>query len=234
MPPWAWSPRRCRTASRPWRRRRSRTPGSHRRGPPRAGRPGPRRCGRGPGPHRRAGRSSSLDPPFDSGESRPVAPWMGRGCDAVGNAAALSRVSTGTGGSPMVNPVMDVRRADTRPHTRIGWLDSHHSFSFGHHYDPANTGHGLLLVSNDDRVAAGTGFSTHPHQDMEIVTWVLSGRLEHRGLRGQPRRAVSRPGPTHERRDGHLALGDEPVEGRGRALRPDVGASRHGACRSVL
>ena len=84
----------------------------------------------------------------------------------------------------MSDPVIDVRRADTRPHTRIGWLDSRHSFSFGHHYDPTNTGHGLLLVSNDDRVAAGTGFSTHPHQDMEIVTWVLSGRLEHKDSEG--------------------------------------------------
>jgi redox-sensitive bicupin YhaK (pirin superfamily) len=84
----------------------------------------------------------------------------------------------------MTSPTIDVRRAGTRPHTRIGWLDSRHSFSFGRHYDPANTGHGLLLVSNDDRVAAGTGFSTHPHQDMEIVTWVLSGRLEHKDSEG--------------------------------------------------
>ncbi len=75
---------------------------------------------------------------------------------------------------------IDVRKADSRPHTRAGWLDSRHSFSFGHHYDPANVGHGLLLVSNDDRVQAGTGFSTHPHQDMEIITWVLSGELEHK------------------------------------------------------
>ena len=75
---------------------------------------------------------------------------------------------------------IDVRKAATRPHTRIGWLDSHHSFSFGRHYDPANVGHGLLLVSNDDRVAPGTGFDTHPHRDMEIVTWVLSGELEHK------------------------------------------------------
>jgi len=79
---------------------------------------------------------------------------------------------------------VDIRRADTRPLTKIGWLDSHHSFSFGHHYDPTNTHHGLLLVSNDDRVAAGTGFTTHPHQDMEIVTWVLSGRLEHKDSEG--------------------------------------------------
>ncbi len=81
-------------------------------------------------------------------------------------------------------PTVDVRRSDSRPHTAIDWLDSRHSFSFGSHYDPANLGHGLLLVSNDDRVAAGTGFSTHPHQDMEIVTWVLSGRLEHKDSEG--------------------------------------------------
>ena len=76
---------------------------------------------------------------------------------------------------PALPPAVDVRRADERFHTRIGWLDSHHSFSFSSHYDPANTHHGLLLVSNDDTVRAGTGFRTHPHQDMEIVTWVLDG-----------------------------------------------------------
>ncbi len=77
-------------------------------------------------------------------------------------------------------PVIDVRRANERFHTKIGWLDSYHSFSFAHHYDPANTHHGLLLVSNDDVIKAGTGFRTHPHQDMEIITWVLSGEIEHR------------------------------------------------------
>jgi len=74
---------------------------------------------------------------------------------------------------------VEVRPADTRAHTQTDWLDSRHSFSFGPHYDPANTHHGLLLVSNDDRVRAGTGFGTHGHKDMEIVTWVLSGRLVH-------------------------------------------------------
>jgi redox-sensitive bicupin YhaK (pirin superfamily) len=76
--------------------------------------------------------------------------------------------------------MIDIRKADTRPHTQISWLDSHHSFSFGNHWDPNNTGHGLLLVNNDDRIAPSTGFSTHPHRDMEIVTWVLSGELEHK------------------------------------------------------
>jgi redox-sensitive bicupin YhaK (pirin superfamily) len=81
------------------------------------------------------------------------------------------------------NPV-DVRRADSRFATRIGWLDSKHSFSFGHHYDPANTHHGLLLVNNDDIVTAGSGFETHPHRDMEIVTWVLRGSLVHQDSEG--------------------------------------------------
>ncbi|OCB31593.1 quercetin 2,3-dioxygenase [Mycobacterium malmoense] len=73
----------------------------------------------------------------------------------------------------------DVRRAAARAVTTTPWLTSRHSFSFGDHYDPANTHHGLLLVNNDDIVAPGTGFDTHPHRDMEIVTWVLRGRLAH-------------------------------------------------------
>jgi quercetin 2,3-dioxygenase len=81
-------------------------------------------------------------------------------------------------------PTFDVRRADQRFSTRLGWLDSKHSFSFGHHRDPRNTHFGLLLVSNDDRVAPDTGFDTHPHRDMEIVTWVLEGELEHRDSQG--------------------------------------------------
>ena len=79
---------------------------------------------------------------------------------------------------------IDIRRAHDRFHTEIGWLDSWHSFSFSTHYDPANTHHGLLLVSNDDTVKAGTGFRTHPHEDMEIVTWVLDGELEHKDSEG--------------------------------------------------
>ncbi|HET6875625.1 MAG TPA: pirin family protein [Acidimicrobiales bacterium] len=81
-------------------------------------------------------------------------------------------------------PEVDIRRADDRFKTRIGWLDSKHSFSFSSHYDPANTHHGLLLVNNDDIVAPGTGFETHPHRDMEIVTWVLQGSLVHQDSEG--------------------------------------------------
>lgn len=68
--------------------------------------------------------------------------------------------------------------------TNIGWLDSKHSFNFGEHYSPLHNGHGLLLVNNDDRVAPSSGFGMHGHRDMEIVTWVLSGTLEHRDSEG--------------------------------------------------
>lgn len=84
----------------------------------------------------------------------------------------------------MTTPTIDVRRKSDRFHTGIRWLESHHSFSFGQHYDPQNTHHGLLLVSNDDIIQGGTGFQTHPHRDMEIVTWVLDGELEHKDSEG--------------------------------------------------
>ncbi len=79
---------------------------------------------------------------------------------------------------------VDVRRAADRFSTRLPWLDSHHSFSFGRHYDGGNTHHGVLLVNNDDIVQPGTGFDTHPHRDMEIVTWVLTGSLVHQDSAG--------------------------------------------------
>ncbi|MGW5046513.1 pirin family protein [Streptomyces griseoluteus] len=79
---------------------------------------------------------------------------------------------------------LDVHRAAERFHTRAGWLDSRHCFSFSRHWDPENTHFGLLLVSNDDVVAPGTGFDTHPHRDMEIITWVLEGGLVHQDSEG--------------------------------------------------
>jgi quercetin 2,3-dioxygenase len=89
-------------------------------------------------------------------------------------------------------PGLEIRRAQDRDTTRTDWLDSRHSFSFGQHYDPRNTHHGLLLANNDDTVAPGTGFETHPHRDMEIVTWVLRGSLVHRDSTG--RTGVIHPG----------------------------------------
>ena len=84
----------------------------------------------------------------------------------------------------ITKPTIDIRQSSERFHTLTGWLSSYHNFSFGRHYDPENTSHGLLLVNNDDIVRPGTGFTTHPHQDMEIVTWVLDGELEHKDTLG--------------------------------------------------
>ncbi len=77
-----------------------------------------------------------------------------------------------------------IQRPEDRFVTDIGWLDSKHSMNFGDHYDNEHGQHGLLLVNNDDIVAANGGFGTHGHRDMEIVTWVLSGQVAHRDSEG--------------------------------------------------
>jgi len=111
---------------------------------------------------------------------------------------------------------VEVRRAADRFATRLSWLDSRHSFSFGRHYDPGNVQFGLLVVSNHDRVAAGAGFEPHPHRHMEIVSWVLAGALEHADDAGH--RGVVRPGVVQRTSAGtgivhsERAHGGEPVE----------------------
>lgn len=80
--------------------------------------------------------------------------------------------------------MITIRKSEARGKTRIDWLDSKHSFSFGEYYDPAQMHWGPLRVINEDIVAPGAGFPTHPHRDMEILTWVLDGELAHKDSTG--------------------------------------------------
>jgi quercetin 2,3-dioxygenase len=85
-----------------------------------------------------------------------------------------------------------IKRSEDRGHLDHGWLDTYHSFSFGEYYDPRSMGYRSLRVINEDVVAPGQGFGTHPHRDMEIITYVLEGALEHRDSMGS--HGVIRPG----------------------------------------
>jgi redox-sensitive bicupin YhaK (pirin superfamily) len=100
-----------------------------------------------------------------------------------------------------VQPQIEIRRAQERGRTNIDWLKSWHSFSFGQYRDPKHMGFATLRVINDDIIAPGGGFGTHPHDNMEILTWVLDGALAHQDSTG--RKGIIKHGDLQVMSAGH-------------------------------
>ena len=129
--------------------------------------------------------------------------------------------------------MIEVRPYDTLGHANHGWLDARHHFSFAHYYDPSRMNWGSLRVWNDDTIAPGTGFGTHPHENMEIITYVREGAITHQDSLGNKGRTVAGDVQVMSAGTG-IRHSEHNLEGCHNTDLPDLDHAKSGRSRTVM